>query len=92
MIIINLAGVVELAIAFGAAFGVGHLTGLSAEGPLMLIAGPLAIACDLGYRLARSQGHWFHPGCGGSMFYLPVWLFGILWLVLGAMRTLNGGA
>jgi hypothetical protein len=36
----------------------------------------------------RRTGHWLdwvHPGRGGHLYWLPVWLFGVLWLVLGIL-------
>lgn len=89
-IIFNIPGIVIVAISFAIAFGVGHLTGTSAEGPLMIIAGSLAAAFDVIYRLKQSVRHWFHPSYGGSLFFLPVWIFGVLWMVLGVVYTING--
>jgi len=90
MIIFNLVGLVMLAISFGVAFLTGWIMGTTAEGPLMIVAGPLAAACDAAYRWKHSAGHWFHPDGGGSLFFLPVWTFGLLWLVLGIVYTVQG--
>lgn len=84
MIIFNIPGIVMVAISFAIAFGVGHLAGTSAEGPLMMIAGPLCIALDLAYRYKRANRRWFSPGVGGALFFVPVWILGIIWLGLGA--------
>jgi hypothetical protein len=89
-IIFNLPGIVMAAIAFGIAFGIGHLTGTSAEGPLMIIAGPLCVAMDLVYRFRRSERRWFHPSFGGALFFIPVWILGIIWLVLGVAYVTQG--
>jgi hypothetical protein len=78
--------VIALAIAFAA----GQLIGTSAEGPLMIIAGPLCVAMDLVYRFMRSGRRWFHPSFGGSLFFIPVWILGIVWLVLGIAYTTKG--
>jgi hypothetical protein len=80
-----------VAIAFGIASGIGHLTGTSAEGPLMIIAGPLCAAMDLGYRFKHSGRRWFHPSLGGALFFIPVWIFGILWWVQGVADATQGG-
>ena len=61
MLIFNFIGLAMLAVSFGVAFGVGHLIGPSADGPLMMMAGPLAFVCERLYR-------WPHPTTGG---YLP---------------------
>ncbi len=92
VIIFNLPGILMAAVAFGIAFGIGHLVGISAEGPLMMIAGPLCAAIDLAYRHRRPDRHWFHPGFGGALFFIPVWMFGIVWLVLGVVYTVRGPA
>lgn len=89
---INLPGIVICGLAFGLAIGLGHLTGVSDEGPLMIIAGPLCAALDLSYRMRRPESEWFHPGAGGSIFSIPVCLFGIIWLVLGVIYTIQGHA
>jgi len=44
IIIFNVQGIAMVAIAFAVTFGVGHLAGISAEGPLMMVAGPLCMA------------------------------------------------
>jgi hypothetical protein len=89
-IVFNVPGILIAAIAFGIAFGVGHLTGISAEGPLMIIAGPLCMAMDLAYRFRRSERRWFHPSSGGALFFIPVWILRIVWLVLGVVYTTQG--
>ncbi len=87
---VNRPGIVTLAIAFGVAIGGGALVGITAEGPLMMIAGPLCLVMDLGYRFSRPERGWFQPGAGGAMFFIPVWVFGIFWLVLGVVDTIQG--
>jgi hypothetical protein len=57
---------------------------------MMIIAGPLCAALDLAYRLRRSERVWLHPNSGGSVFFIPVWILGILWLVLGIAYTIQG--
>lgn len=90
ILIFNGPGIVMAVVAFAIAFGIGKLTGTSAEGPLMMIAGPICIALDLAYRFQYSARRWFHPDAGGALFYIPVWLLGILWLVLGIAYTVQG--
>jgi hypothetical protein len=90
MIIFNLPGILMTATGFGIAAGIGHLAGTSAEGPLMIIAGPLCAAMDLAYRFKRHAGRWFHPSYGGALFFIPVWILGVIWLVLGIAYTIQG--
>lgn len=84
MIIFNLIGIVMFAISFGSAYGVGRIAGYASpsEGMMMMIAGPLATLLDFLYR-RRYGGSWFRPSAGGSLFFLPVWGFGILWFFFG---------
>ena len=79
-------------IAFAVAFGVGAVFGTSAEGPLMIVAGPLLAAMDIVYRLKSHDGHIYIPHKGGSLFFLPAWAFGALWFVLGIVYTVQGGS
>jgi hypothetical protein len=79
-----------VAIAFGIAFGIGQLTGITAEGLLMITAAPLCVAMDLIYRFRRSGRRWFHPSFGGALFVIPVWIFGVLWSVAGIVYTIQG--
>jgi hypothetical protein len=91
-VIFNWLGLLMAVIAFGITFGVGHLAGITAEGPFMMILGPLCTAIDLTWRYRRPDRHWFHPSFGGALFFVPVWIFGILWLVLGIVYTIRGPA
>ena len=90
IIIFNVPGIVMTAIALAVAFGVGHVAGTYSEGPLMIVAGPLCIALDLIYRLRRANRRWFSPAVGGALFFIPVWIVGIIWLVLGIVYTVQG--
>ncbi len=92
IVIFNLPGIVFVVISFAIAFGVGHLAGTTAEGPLMMIAGPLCILMDLLYRLTRPERRLFHPSFGGAIFFIPVWALGALWLVLGIVYVARGRA
>ena len=58
----------------------------------MIIAGPLCIAIDVIYRLRQPERRWFHPDKGGSLFFIPLWLLGIFWFVLGIVYTARGHA
>lgn len=90
MIIFNYIGIIMTVIAFAVAFGVGAVFGTDAEGPLMMIAGPLLAAMDVTYRLQTKEGHIYVPNRGGSLFFLPAWAFGALWFVLGIVDTVQG--
>ena len=89
-IIFNWPGILMVAIAFGIASGIGHLAGTAAEGPSMIIAGPLCAVMELIYRVRRPGRRWLHPSFGGSLFFIPVWILGIFWSVLGFTSVIPG--
>lgn len=90
VMIFNLPRILICAVAFGIAFGVGQVVGITAEGPLMIIAGPLCAALDLAYRFRHPERRWFHPNFGGALFFIPVWIFGGIWLVAGIAYAIQG--
>jgi hypothetical protein len=89
---INLPGAVICGLAFAAAFGVGYLVGTSEEGSLMILAGPLCTVMDSSFRMRKAERRWFHPDAGGNLFFIPIWLLGIVWLALGIVDTIRGQA
>src|SRR5277367_3192154 len=88
-IIYNYRGLAMCVVAFLIAIGAGNALGFHGEGPAMIIAGPLLIVFDLAYRLISTQGHWIVPHRGGSLFFLPAWCMGALWLILGIVYTVQ---
>ena len=90
ILIVNRPGILMVAFALGIASGIGHLAGTSAEGPPMIIAGRLCAAMDLVYRVRRSGHRWLHPSFGGALFFIPVWILGIVWLVQGVASAIQG--
>ena len=90
MIIFNLLGLAFLGIGFAVAMSIRAAAGIESEGATMLILGPVVLAIDLGYRLLRKDGHWFSHRSGGHLFFLPLWMFGALWIVLGAVYVYRG--
>ena len=92
MIVFNYIGLIMTVIAFAVAFAIGSVIGTNANGLLMIIAGPLLVAMDVTYRLKMEDGHILVPHRGGSLFFLPAWVFGALWFVLGIVNTIQGEA
>jgi hypothetical protein len=90
IIIFNLPGIVMTACAIGIAFGLGEPTGWNNEGFLTSVSGAFVLTFDLAYRLMRRDGHWYKPDKGGSLFFLPAWVFGILWFILGIVYIVRG--
>jgi hypothetical protein len=66
----------------GLGAGIAWLVGCADVRGIMLIGEPLAIAADLAYRARLGRRHWFHPHYGGHIAFAPVWLVGILVVVL----------
>ncbi len=91
MLIVNVAGIVIVAIGFVAAYLIGLPLGATSEAPLMAIGGPLMFIGDLLYRQRRRQGAqwWYSPRAGGHLFFIPVWCLGLVWMALGTMRVLG---
>lgn len=90
LITFNLRGAAMVGVGFGIAYLWGRMVDSYAESFLMVIAGPIVMSLDLTYRMQSRDGHWFRPEKGGSLFCLPVWLFGALWLVLGTAYRVRG--
>jgi hypothetical protein len=93
-----------LGIVFGlGAFGVGYLAchlvtgdGNSSYASLgNLVAGSVACAVDLAYRAmkAPATGRWrfIHPVTGGQLIFVPIWVFGVIWIVVGCLDFAAGG-
>lgn len=85
----NLTGFTLFAIGFGAAYGIGVLVGTTEEGPLMIIGASIIISADLLVRLKGQDGHWLRPSGGGALLFIPLWIVGIIWLVLGVLETVG---
>jgi hypothetical protein len=101
VIIFNLIGVAMLGACFAVAFAVGALVGNKNEDVLMIVAGPLLFVCDMLYRrkhgpnpsssvAARPEpAHWwYHHRRGGQLLFIPIWAFGLFWMLLGTLRLL----
>jgi len=71
-----------LAVAFGIAIGISVLFNLEREAPGVLIGGVILVAIELSYRLKKSDGDYDTPMVGGSLFFIPAWVMGALWVLL----------
>ncbi len=89
MAVFNVSGVIITVAGFLIAYGAGRLLGISAEGPLMIMAAPLLIVLDLAWRGRTMPRRWFHAESGGSLVYLPVWIWGLVWGILGLYDTVK---
>src|SRR5205823_460511 len=79
----NKAGYVLIGISFGLAYFVCWLSGDTRNDRMLMIGGPIATVLDLGYRRYSAGGHWLLPGQGGRFLFLPIWVFGFIWLAIG---------
>jgi len=41
----------------------------------------VAVAIDLGYRMKLGGGHIFLPDAGGNIFFIPIWICGIIFAI-----------
>jgi len=86
---INATGLAILAVSFATAIGVGWIAGFNDEGRLMILGGALVSLLDFTLRVAREEGHWLYPTRGGMLFFLPLWMFGVLWVGLGTYYAMT---
>ena len=49
---------------------------------LSLVSGSMAVAMDVGYRMKWGGGHLFLPDAGGNIFFIPIWICGIIFALL----------
>jgi hypothetical protein len=89
-IICNALGVAFVGIGVAVSMSVTAIVGIHSEGGTMMILGPVVLVADLAFRLLHKDGHWLSPTRGGHLFFLPVWMFGLLWIVLGAVYLHRG--
>jgi hypothetical protein len=76
-------------VAFGSVYCASRVLGLGEhEGLWMMIAGPLLVLFDLGYRHLESAAL-FRGAFGGSFLFIPLWLWGLFWTALGAYYQLT---
>lgn len=89
MLIFNNVGILMLAASFITVFIMRAISGMPDDGAVnMLIAGPALSLLDVLYRV-KSKG-FFAPAKGGSFFFLPAWVMGILMVALGIVARVNG--
>lgn len=86
----NLVGIVMFLVAMGIGIALSTLVAGGAEGPGMMVAGPLLVGLDLGYRRHRGLARFDRRG--GTFVYLPLWAWGLFWFALGIYDTLAGSA
>jgi TM2 domain-containing membrane protein YozV len=88
MIVINLIGLLVAAISLGVGIGVADKLGSHGHGLAMMIAGPMMVVLDVGYR--RFRGLKLVGWRGPAIFWLPAWLWGLLWFGAGVTYVVRG--
>ena len=97
MILFNFRGLLFAGIGLAAAIGIaGWVTGEwhGDSEVSFFVLGALVLAIDLGYR-ARQQaepGGWrlFRSDAGGHVFFIPIWLIGLGWIIMGGVDVATG--
>jgi len=80
----NALGFLVFVAAFGAAYGIlCAIAGTVAEGPWMMIAGPLIAIADVAYRTRAGIRLLGDIQRGPSILLLPAWVWGGFWFALG---------
>jgi hypothetical protein len=97
MIIFNIPGLLFAVAALGIAYAVGGLVTGEWHGDnavSFFVLGALALAMDLGYRArqAHDSGAWrfVRPTAGGHILFIPIWVFGALWIIMGGVDLATG--
>ena len=91
MLLFNRMGLVVFLFAFGSASGLAHLLGNLTEGIVMMIAGPLLLVLDGGYRKIKGLPLLRRAAEGGTILFLPACLWGLFWTGLGACYQYGRG-
>ncbi|HRW55792.1 MAG TPA: hypothetical protein P5081_23210 [Phycisphaerae bacterium] len=94
----NKLGFCSALLGLGSVYGVGILGGGSLDhSTVMLFGGPLVAFFDLRIRYEywkssrRNNAHWLTSSYGGWFLVIPTWVLGIVWCIIGFVRTINGG-
>ncbi|MBY0523891.1 MAG: hypothetical protein K2R98_10865 [Gemmataceae bacterium] len=91
IIFFNLSGLGMMGASVGAGFAATHLLNLPDETPAFYFAaGSVALIADGLVRSQSDSGHWLSPTGGGHFLFIPVWVFGLLWLLIGGARAIMG--
>ena len=76
-----------LGLVFG--WAICSMLGNDSEDVIMSAGGPLTAMLDLGYRVKKRKSVW-RGSQGGSLFFLPAWVFGVAWFAIGVVRLVAG--
>ena len=101
MLIFNLIGLGMVVAGFAGAYALGWLLGGTGDDTLTATLGLLVFVLDLAYRASGGAGRHslsgissrrvaLSPRLGGQLFFIPAWVFGLIWASLGTYRLLFG--
>lgn len=90
-LIFNFVGLLMLCAGFGLPIAIGSVLKVGSENSFQIAAGILLVAMDLAWRRFRNaeldlEDVIVDSKRGGHLFFLPIWICGILWLVLGVYQ------
>ena len=96
-LIFNIPGLVFAVAALGIAYAIGGLVTGEWHGDnavSFFVLGTLALAMDLGYRARRvhdsSAWRFVRPTAGGHILFIPIWVFGAIWIIMGGVDLATG--
>lgn len=78
----NRVGFLIVVYSFAFGYGASYVLGYPGGEVMQSIAGILIALVDLGLRLIRHRSNWLQPASGGTLFFVPVFFFGVLWAIL----------
>jgi len=90
IVFFNFLGLGMFVASWTVAFIAADALGLAGEGPRMVVAGPMAVLLDGLFRWRHPAGHWLNPTGGGNVLFIPVWVFGVFWTLLGLTYCATG--
>jgi hypothetical protein len=85
----NLIGLAMFLLAIGAGVWLARALGSSSQALVMLFGGALLAVLDLVVRSLRGVSLLRGAG-GGKMLFLPIWIWGVVWTVLGVIDYVHG--
>jgi hypothetical protein len=87
---LNTPGFLIFFLAFLTAIEVGELTGKRSSAAATALGGAIVVGVDLLYRRFWARCRlWEVGGNGGTFLWLPIWAFGLLWVAIGAARSIR---
>jgi hypothetical protein len=84
----NLLGLAVLLAAFGPVVAIIAWLPTAEKGPLVMLGGATSFVLDAGLRKALGHESLLEYDRGPRLVFMPLWLWGLLWIVVGAIQGL----